>query len=861
MSNKFFGLILSLVGVIFMPLIAEASFTYFQGEVRSKLSSQSFLSDEIFSEGFTGLIYEFDVNMSPDDLIEGYVRLNDENGWGEWIMLTENNDHRSHHSDVYDSFENIVNSNLSNGFQFRFNIRSGGDAVLPSVKLKSYETINVSSEELGVIDSVREVASLRDIDDKFSIISREAWGADDTLNYTDEYEEEDWEAIEEFKENEYISRVITEKNGNLLKWPLQYTNDVKFLAVHHTATTADLDNPRQAIRNIQYFHAVRRGWGDIGYNYIVDRQGNIYEGRDGGKDIIGGHSREINKVSVGITLLGNYQDEDVPEAAMESLAKLLHSLADDYDLDVNGYDVYESKRYPVLGGHSDYSATSCPGVYGKSFLPILRNMIRKADENLDYEIESIGSLTANVKNGFLTSSSLRPEIRNLSGKTWNSSNTYLRVNSPNSDVVGSSQAKFNLISDTRSGSVAEFNGTVFGKAEAGLYELDADLYVNGVKVDDGDIKLGAYIEPIIVEVEDDNDDVPEGDEEDAPTIGNPFYAYFVTRNNKNTSSSNNSTEAKVEDTKSVALSVSNNSAVKLKDPNIRINISGFDLNSTNLRSSTKSKIIVDGRIVESELAANTEVIIWGTSSDGKMNIGYGDDNRWKGDVVRLEPNGNIDEGVIEVVDYEKRPSWNQNINDNKFRGAVEFRQDKGDVILINELGIESYLLGLAEVPDSEPLEKAKTIVVAARSYAYYYSNGDGKGLKYKGKPYHLNDSPESSQKYLGYGFEERSSMNKRAVLATEGETITWFGYDVVIPYFSESDGRTRTATEVWGWSRFKSPYLTSVDDSYCKGGNGTLWGHGVGISGCGATGMANAGFSYDEIINYYLKGIEIVKTY
>jgi peptidoglycan hydrolase-like amidase len=288
-------------------------------------------------------------------------------------------------------------------------------------------------------------------------------------------------------------------------------------------------------------------------------------------------------------------------------------------------------------------------------------------------------------------------------------------------------------------------------------------------------------------------------------------------------------------------------------------ISGFDLSTTSLKGSSNMDIFVDGKKVDADVSRSKNIIIWETS-DGSLNVGY-DKNIWKGDVIRVEPSGENDESVIEVIDYEKRPSWNPTLNDNKFRGAVEFRVVNDGMKLINELGIESYLLGLAEVPDSELLEKAKTIVVAARSYAYYYSNGDGKGLKYKGKPYHLNDSPESSQKYLGYGFEERSSLNKKAVLATEGETITWFGYDVVIPYFSESDGRTRTATEVWGWSRFKSPYLTSVDDSYCKGGNGSLWGHGVGISGCGASGMAAQGFDYEEIINYYLNGIEISKKY
>lgn len=857
MKNIFFRLSLSLALILVVPLSVSAINSGFEAKMNTKLSTQTFISDQFEAPEFTGLIYDFGVEMSADDLIEGYVRLEADSKWGEWILLTENNDHRDHLNYTYDSFENIVNSNLSSGFQFRFEIRSGADAILPGVFLTGYETINIDADYFSVVDSTYKTASLANITDKFSIISRESWGADDSLNYVEEYEDEDWEAIEEFESNEYIDKVVTEKDGNLLKWPMQYTNDVKFLAVHHTATSANLDNPRQAIRNIQYYHGIKRGWGDIGYNFIIDRQGNIYEGRDGGTNVIGGHSQEINKVSVGISLLGNYQEGDVPEATLESLAKLLNSLADDYDLDVNDYDSYEDRSYPVLGGHSDYSATSCPGIYGRSFLPLLRNMISKADDNLDYEVESIASLTATVDNGFLTNSNLRPEIKNLSGKTWNTDDTYLLVNSPNKDVVGSTQTKFKLISDTRANGIAEFNGSIFGKASAGLYELDADLYINGSKVSDGDLKLSAYIKPIIVEVEDEDDDIPEGSQDDAPTISvNPFYSFYINRNNN---SDDEKAEVSSETKSSYTLSSSSNSAVKVDDPDVRVLISEFDLTSTSLKGSSDMDIYVDGKRVDSDVSKSKSIIVW-ESSGGSVSVGY-DKNIWKGEIVRVEPSGENDESVIEVIDYEKRPAWNTELNDNKFRGAVEFRMINDDMKLINELGIESYLLGLAEVPDSELLEKAKTIVVAARSYAYYYSNGDGKGLKYKGKPYHLNDSPESSQKYLGYGFEERSSLNKKAVFATEGETITWFGYDVVIPYFSESDGRTRTATEVWGWSRFKSPYLTSVDDSYCKGGNGTLWGHGVGISGCGASGMAAQGFDYEEIINYYLKGIEISKKY
>jgi hypothetical protein len=853
------GMIVMLSSFCFAGVASAESFV---AKNSLKLNSKTFVSDVYKVDEFTGLIYEFDVEMSGDDLIDGTVRFLDLDGmWSEWILLTENNDFRDHGHQVYDSFENIVNTNSSIGFQFKFDIRSGGDMVLPKVELVDYETLNFGNGPEQLVDNVRVVSSLTGIEDDFRVISREAWGADDSLNYTDEYEDEDWEAIEEFEENPYIDRVVTEKDGELLKWPLQYTNDVKFLAVHHTATSADLDNPRQAVRNIQYYHAVRRGWGDIGYNYVIDQQGNIYEGRDGGTDVIGGHSREINKVSVGISLLGNYQEKDVPEAALKSLAKLLNSLADQYNLDVKDYDQYEGRSYPVLGGHSDYSATSCPGIYGKSFLPILRDMVDSSDKNGDFEVTELSSLTAWVDSGYSMASDLEPVLKNVSGKKWFKNDTYLKVSAENNEVIGRSVANFKLKSDTLTGQKAVFEGEIYGKSEAGLHDLKAELYINGVKsINSEELSLSAYVKPIIVEPIQKNDDVPEGSKDDAPSISNPFYSFYL---NKNSSSNSNSSDKEVVSSSGSSSgldyqNVFSNSAVQLDDPRIRVHISKFDKKSTGIKSTTDMSILVDGRKVKSEV--DDEIFVWKNSSSNNLQIGVGTD-RWSGGTVRIIPEGDVDESVLEVSDYENRPSWNTELNDNRFRGIVEFQILGDEMILINELGIESYMLGLAEVPDSEHIEKAKTIVVAARSYAYYYSNGHGKGLKYKGKPYHLNDSPDSSQKYLGYGFEERSSLNKKAVLETTGETITWFGYDVVIPYFSESDGRTRTATEVWGWSRFKAPYLTSVDDSYCKGGNGKLYGHGVGISGCGASAMAERGFGYDEIINYYLKGVKIAQKY
>ena len=91
--------------------------------------------------------------------------------------------------------------------------------------------------------------------------------------------------------------------------------------------------------------------------------------------------------------------------------------------------------------------------------------------------------------------------------------------------------------------------------------------------------------------------------------------------------------------------------------------------------------------------------------------------------------------------------------------------------------------------------------------------------------------------------------------ATKNLVVTYNGELIKTPYFNQSDGRTRSAQEVWGWTN--TPYLKSVADPACVGL--ALNGHGVGLSGFGATAQAKAGKGFVDIIKYYYSGVEIEK--
>jgi peptidoglycan hydrolase-like amidase len=96
-----------------------------------------------------------------------------------------------------------------------------------------------------------------------------------------------------------------------------------------------------------------------------------------------------------------------------------------------------------------------------------------------------------------------------------------------------------------------------------------------------------------------------------------------------------------------------------------------------------------------------------------------------------------------------------------------------------------------------------------------------------------------------------------AIDTTRGVTVTYAGVPVVTPYFSNSDGRTRDWTEVWGGT--SKPWLKSVVVTYDQGKN--LFGHGVGMSARGALLMVMSGTSWQNALKYFYSGIDLIKIY
>ncbi|HEX6159074.1 MAG TPA: N-acetylmuramoyl-L-alanine amidase, partial [Thermoanaerobaculia bacterium] len=152
-------------------------------------------------------------------------------------------------------------------------------------------------------------------------------------------------------------------------WPPRSTT-VTHAIVHHTATRSDATDWAAEVRSVWTWHTKSNGWGDIGYNYLVDPNGTIYEGRAGGPGIIGAHFSCMNHNTVGVALLGTYSTAKPTAAARAALVRLLAWLAEQNRIDPKAVTFHGSSglQLSTISGHRDGNispnkcgGTTCPG--------------------------------------------------------------------------------------------------------------------------------------------------------------------------------------------------------------------------------------------------------------------------------------------------------------------------------------------------------------------------------------------------------------------------------------------------------------------------------------------------------------------
>lgn len=180
--------------------------------------------------------------------------------------------------------------------------------------------------------------------------------------------------------------------------------------VHHT------ENPNgyapgevpAMLRAIYEFHVHGRGWFDIGYNFVVDRFGRIWEARQGGIDlpVVGAQAGDWNGISFGVSLLGTYTAVPPSRQALDALERLLawklalsglpaigeiSAVASPSDISYTQFRPGEHVRFPRIAGHRQVDSTDCPGNALFAELPAVRRRVQsligpEARIHLDGEI-------------------------------------------------------------------------------------------------------------------------------------------------------------------------------------------------------------------------------------------------------------------------------------------------------------------------------------------------------------------------------------------------------------------------------------------------------------------------------------------
>jgi hypothetical protein len=177
------------------------------------------------------------------------------------------------------------------------------------------------------------------------------------------------------------------------RWPPVH-EPVQALVVHHTRTANGPADHAATIRGVYRFHADVRGWGDIGYHYLVAPDGLVYAGRwDGGGDgpppglgVVAGHALGHNVGTEGIGVLGRFDHEGPTAEAEEALVGLLAARCWVHGIDplgTSGPLGPEGRRFPTIMGHGDCRPTTCPGPALAASLPRLRAAVAAQLDELE----------------------------------------------------------------------------------------------------------------------------------------------------------------------------------------------------------------------------------------------------------------------------------------------------------------------------------------------------------------------------------------------------------------------------------------------------------------------------------------------
>ena len=311
--------------------------------------------------------------------------------------------------DAKDTVEYFTTAPLFiHGQQLQYRITGPDVTLVRNVRVTYFDS--TTAPQRSLLNTISGTLKRSVQTDSPTIISREDWGADPAY----------------------------------LTWEPDYSTPKKII-IHHTAGGSGGDDPAATIRGLYYWHSVVLGWGDIGYNYLIDQEGNIYEGRSGGTGVIGAHTyndtteTNYNVGSVGISLLGCFETADgacntvaeYTETINTALTDLISAVANTTGFDPAGEKKWHGEKLPNVIGHQDVDYTYCPGASVYTELDAIRAaasskyaLLQSAQQTKRAQWQSADVVSTYTSSDVPT---ITITYANAGTTTWQTSNTVLQL--------------------------------------------------------------------------------------------------------------------------------------------------------------------------------------------------------------------------------------------------------------------------------------------------------------------------------------------------------------------------------------------------------------------------------------------------
>lgn len=656
--------------------------------------------------------------------------------------------------------------------------------------------------------------------DRYLYLQRQSYEANTATEYLIERTPTE-QTVEEYRE---------ESNGNYLKWPESIHKDKSKIIIHHTAgdytdlltwwTWAAIEQ----LQDIYKYHTLTNWRWDIGYNFVIDPFGNIYEGRAGGEWVVWAHVSWNNTPSVGVSLMGNFNVNTPTDASLKSLVNLTTALARKYKINPKSTVTYFKrtteepflKEYTnyAIAWHTDAGVTSCPGTNLYNLLPEIRDQVTENVSKTALVNLPVAQKKPVVDRGIVlsdwyyvdsTTATLVLPVR----WSWVSSCT----SSDTSIIVHSCSSSNGKLSITLEKAGISWIKTFSVTSDEGTKKLSFMLIWNNDFANIASTKKQAYMNRKWISTSSNS----------INKITSKLYLSDI--------------QTALQTPLNVLLY-----ELSMNYPRHEVSCDGYCIIQADAETYTGASAIVE--------MSNGFVYLSLPTMEQPLLV----------DLLEISSSSN---GLVRVNNY-LRKSYGGTPR-NTFRWSLIWKKDTikdlsawsfvEQAIVVNRLWFDEYMKWIAETSDSENIEKQKTVLLLAKMYTLFYINGENVHPSIPAwASYQAIDNPDMFQKYVWAWREKTSKMSASLLADIQNKVVLYNWYVPILPYFSCSAGFTRSAKDKWWWN--DTPYLQSrLDFGACF----DFSGHGVGLSGKWAQFLAEKWWTVEKILQYYYPGVTLTR--